>query len=46
MTPLRSSGLQLDVLKLYRELLRSARKKDPENKTNMTRFGEFTFLLS
>ena len=34
--PTRHSGLQKDVLKLYRDLHRAARKKDPLNVNNFT----------
>jgi Complex 1 protein (LYR family) len=34
--PTRHSGLQKDVLKLYRDLYRAARKKDPLNINNFT----------
>lgn len=34
--PIRHSGLQKDVLKLYRDLHRAARKKDPFNVNNFT----------
>ena len=39
--PVRHSGLQRDVLKLFRDLHRAARKKDPDNSSKLTEFGEF-----
>lgn len=38
--PMRHSGLQKDVLKLYRDLHRAARKKDPNDVDHFTSFGK------
>ena len=43
--PVRQSGLQRDVLKLYRDLHRAAKKKDPDNSHNFTAFGEISSWL-
>ena len=37
---IRHSGLQKDVIKLFRDLRRAARKKDPGDATKFTAFGE------
>lgn len=39
--PMRHSGLQKDVLKLYRDLHRAARKKDPNDVDHFTSFGAY-----
>ena len=40
---MRYSGLQQDVLSLYRSLLRSAKRKDPNNQHNLVSFVKSEF---